>query len=336
MSRTRWASLGIAVATVATVVGLGPSVVAQPSSQGAQLLSAARRAASRASYAGVVVVSWRDGGTLHQSRVLAQVENGVVEMGVGDQYVVSLGGQRWVGSPGAWNLVLGPGQPSAPPPAIDGNWTLETAPGPAVAGRATTVVSAVDPTTGATRARFYVDVATDTLLRQDVLDAHGTVVRQTRYDVVVPLATRPPVTPSGGHSDEPTPLVAVPSGYRAPKDLGRGYRLLGQYRQPDGTLQLYYSDGLFTLSLFEQRGTIDWSALPPGSAGRWQGVDLRSYPAATTDAVVWGSHGLVITCVSDAPPDQATLAVHDVIGGGSASGLLSKIAHFVLGPFGWN
>ncbi|HEV2311280.1 MAG TPA: hypothetical protein VGU73_12230, partial [Acidimicrobiia bacterium] len=126
------------------------------------------------------------------------------------------------------------------------------------------------------------------------------------------------------------------SGYNAPEDLGRGYRLLGQYRQPDGTLQLYYSDGLFTLSLFEQRGAVDWSALPPGTAGKWRGVDLRSYAASTTDAVVWGLRGLVITCVSDAPPDQALLAVHDVIGGGGSSGVLGKIAHFVLGPFGWN
>jgi sigma-E factor negative regulatory protein RseB len=337
VSRARWVSVGLTAATVAAVVSLGPSVVAQPSSQGAQLLAAARRAANRASYDGVVVVSWREGGTLQQSRALAQVAGGTVEMGEGDQDVVSLGGARWVGSPGAWNLVLGPGAPSAPAPALDANWTLLAAPGPLVAGRPTMVVSAVDPTTGATRARFYIDVATDTLLRQDILDPDGALVRQTRFEVLVPLpAASAPTTPSDARPDEPTALAAVPSGYQAPRDLGRGYRLLGQYRQPDGTLQLYYSDGLFTLSLFEQRGAIDWSALPPGTAGKWQGIDLRSYAASTTGAVVWGSHGLVITCVSDAPPDQATLAVHDVIGGGSSNGTLGKIAHFVLGPFGWN
>ena len=337
MSRTRWVSVGLTAATVAAVVAVGPSVVAQQSSQGAQLLAAARRAASRASYDGVLVVSWRQGGVLHETRAIAEVAGGTVQMGVGDQYVVSLGGTRWVGSPGAWNLVLGPGGPSAAPPALDANWTLQTAPGPAVAGRPTTVVSAVDPTTGATRARYYVDVATDTLLRQDILDTDGTLLRQTRFDVLVPLpVATAPTTPSGAHPEVPTALASVPSGYQAPKDLGRGFQLLGQYRQPDGTLQLYYSDGLFTLSLFEQRGTIDWSALPPGTAGTWQGVDLRSYAASTTGAVVWGAHGLVITCVSDAPPDQATLAVHDVIGGGGGAGVLGKIAHFVLGPFGWN
>jgi len=336
MRRSRWVAVGLTAATVAAVVGIGPAV-AQPSSQGAQLLAAARRAASRASYDGIVVVSWRQDGAQHQSRALAQVAEGTVQMGVGDQHVVSFGDTRWVGSPGAWNLVLGPGTPSARPPALDANWTLRTAPGPLVAGRPTTVVSAVDPTTGDTRARFFVDVATDTLLRQDVLDANGTLLRQTRFDVLVPLpAVSPPTAPSGAQSAEPTALASVPSGYKAPKDLGRGYRLLGQYRQPDGTLQLYYSDGLFTLSLFEQHGTIDWSSLPSGTAGKWQGVDLRSYPASTTDAVVWGSHGFVITCVSDAPLDQALLAAHDVIGGGGSSGVLGQIAHFVLGPFGWN
>jgi sigma-E factor negative regulatory protein RseB len=198
-------------------------------------------------------------------------------------------------------------------------------------------VSAVDPTTRATRARFYVDVGTDTLLRQDILDPDGTLLRQTRFEVLVPLpAAVAPAAPSSARPQEPEPLATVPSGYQAPTTLGRGYRLLGQYRQPDGTLQLYYSDGLFTLSLFEQRGTVDWGALPAGAAATWHGVDLRSYAAATTDAVVWGSHGLVITCVADAPVDQALNAVHDVIGGGGAGGVFAKIAHFVLGPFGWD
>jgi hypothetical protein len=30
------------------------------------------------------------------------------------------------------------------------------------------------------------------------------------------------------------------------------------------------------------------------------------------------------------------LAVHDVVGGGATSSVLQDIAHFVLGPFGWN
>jgi len=337
VSRARWAALTVTAATIVGLVGLGPSVTAQPSSEGAVLLAAARRAATRASYAGVVVVSWRDDGTLHQSRTLARVADGVVAMGVDNDNVVSLGGRRWVGGPGAWSLVLGPGAPSAPPPSLDANWTLQTAAGPPVAGRPTSVVAAIDPTTGATRARFFIDVATDTLLRQDILDAHGTVLRETRFDVFVPLPTAGPApTPTGASPDEPDALGAIPSGYTAPKTLGRGFRLLGRYRQPDGTIQLYYGDGLFTLSLFEQRGTIDWGALPPGRAGRLDDVDLRSYDAPTTSAVVWGAHGLVITCISDAPPDEAMLAVHDVVGGASPSGVLAKIAHFVLGPFGWN
>ena len=51
---------------------------------------------------------------------------------------------------------------------------------------------------------------------------------------------------------------------------------------------------------------------------------------------MFGAHGLAITCISDAPPDQTMLAVRDVIGGGSGPGVLAKVAHFVLGPFGWD
>ena len=76
--------------------------------------------------------------------------------------------------------------------------------------------------------------------------------------------------------------------------------------------------------------------MPAGPSEQLRGVEVRSYAAPTTNAVVFGAHGLAITCISDAPPDQAMLAVRDVIGGGSSPSVLAKVAHFVLGPFGWD
>ena len=54
----------------------------------------------------------------------------------------------------------------------------------------------------------------------------------------------------------------MPDGYRAPSSLG-GYELVTRSQHPDGVL-LFYSDGLFTASVFEQQGDLDWSALPDG------------------------------------------------------------------------
>jgi hypothetical protein len=117
--------------------------------------------------------------------------------------------------------------------------------------------------------------------------------------------------------------------------MGRGYRLLGRYRQPDGTIQLYYGDGIFTLSLFEQKGTIDWGSLPPGTSLEVNGNRTRIYETPTSSVALWSDHGLIVTCVSDASPDQVLSAVRGITSGGAGGGVLRDVAHFVLDPFGW-
>ena len=326
-----------ALVVVATAVGLGRTAPAQSSNDAEDLLTAARTAAEHASYAGALVVTWRDQGQLHQTVTYAAVDHGVVDLGAGASRVRSRGGQRWVTADGGWSLVLGPDVPADEPPPPHTNWKLRAVPGPAVAGQATTVVEASDPATGATRARFFIDRATGTVLRRDVLDPHGQLVRRVAFDAIGPIGSALPApAPARAARDEPRPLSSVPSGDPAPTTIGRGYRLLGRYRQPDGSVQLYYGDGVFTLSLFEQPGSVDWDALPSGADRSAHGVATRAYATPTTTAVVWGVHGVAITCVSDAPPDQVQLAVRDVVGGGAESSVGDDIARFVLGPFGWD
>jgi negative regulator of sigma E activity len=336
MRTGRWA-IGLVAAGAAAVLGLGGAAPAQPSSDAEELLSAARTAPEHTSYAGVLAVTWRDHGHTHRTETYAHVGNGVVEVGGGSSRVVSRGEQRWVGAPGDWSLVLGPEVPVGAPPPVDAHWELRTAAGPDVAGRATTMVAAIDPRTDATRARFFIDRATGTMLRRDVLDPDGRLVRAVSFEAVVPLApTAESRQAPVAKPDEPRAVRTVPSGFPAPSAVGRGYRLLGRYRQPDGSVQLYYGDGLFTLSLFEQRGTVDWASVPAGTRHDVHGVQTRAVATPTTSAVVWGAHGVVVTCVSDAPPDQAMLAVRDVVAGGATSTFGADLARFVLGPFGWD
>jgi sigma-E factor negative regulatory protein RseB len=335
--RTGRLALGVAAAGATAVLGLGPAAPAQPAGDAGELLNAARSASEHASYAGVLAVTWRDHGHLHRTETYAHVADGVVEVGGGSSRVLSRGGQRWVGAPGAWSLVLGLDTPAAAPPPVDSHWDLRTAVGPSVSGRATTLVLVVDPRTDATRARFYLDRVTGMLLRRDVLDAQGRLVREVAFDAVVPLApTGASLQPAGAQAAKPRLVRAVPSGYPAPRVVGRGYRLLGRYRQPDGSVQLYYGDGLFTLSLFEQRGTVDWESLPAGTTQHVHRVETRAYATPTTSAVVWGVHGVVITCISDGPPDEVMQAVRDVVGGGAGRSFGADVARFVLRPFGWD
>ena len=338
MNWVRWPALGLAMLGVGVIVGLGPPAPAQPSSNDAEtLLHTATTAATHLSYSGVLTVEWSDRGQMHQAETSARIVDGVVEVGEGAQTALSRGGQRWVGSAGNWALMLGPDVPAATPPRPDANWNLQTQPGPVIAGQPTTDVVVSDRRTGTARARYFIDRTTGALLRREVLDPSGHLVREVSFDQLVALGSvAPPPPPSHARRAEPSKLGSVPGGYDAPSTLGRGYRLLGRYRQPDGTVQVFYGDGLFTLSLFEQRGTLDWGSVTRGATRRVDGVAARLVATPTTSAVVWDARGGVITCVADAPPDQVMLAVQSLVDNASSSSVAHDIAHFVLGPFGWN
>ena len=125
----------------------------------------------------------------------------------------------------------------------------------------------------------------------------------------------------------------IPDGYTAPPRLGK-FRLLGRYQHPDGTLQLFYGDGLFSLSVFEQGGLVDWAAMPEGGrSAKVEGQRARTYSTATGTVVVWGESGLVLTGVSDAPADTVRAALPGVANDNRSA--VSDAVDFLFSPFGW-
>jgi hypothetical protein len=215
--RTRGVGLGIAALAALAVVGVATAAPAQPSGDGERLLHDARSANAHQSYTGVLRVDWNDHGAQHHREAFTQVVDGEVEVGGGNRRVLSEGDQRWVGAPGDWVLVVGSDSSAAAPPRADTSWDLQTRPGPSVAGRATTEVVAADPASGAPGARFFIDTATGTLLRRDVLDSRGRLVRDVSFEAFVPLGAQPsPVHPRTAKTEEPASLASVPSGYEAP------------------------------------------------------------------------------------------------------------------------
>jgi len=123
----------------------------------------------------------------------------------------------------------------------------------------------------------------------------------------------------------------VPDGYRAPSIAGAGYVLVSR-AQVDGGVRLVYSDGLFSVSVVEQRGEVDWGAMPKGVDGSIDGARARRYVEPMGDVVVWQRDGVVFTCVSDAPPDVLDAMLAGLQPGRS---LPQQVVDFVLGPFGF-
>ena len=92
-----------------------------------------------------------------------------------------------------------------------------------------------------------------------------------------------------------------------PTQVANGLQLFDA-RRHDGVLHLSYTDGLFVVSVFSQRGRLD-----PDAVKGWQPVTVAGVPAWTrpglSQRVVWAGGGWVYTAVADAPDSVVRGAV---------------------------
>jgi MucB/RseB N-terminal domain len=309
------------------LLAVGPSASAGDDPE--TLLERARSASATGNVAGIVEVRWVDGGDLFVERVGARSRGDAYVVGRGDHVAVGRDGVRYAANDGVatrWGIEA---MDAAPAPGAA--WDLELGDPARVAGRGASVVIARDGD-GRVRARFFVDTDTHLLLRRDTLDRDGHLVRSVRFvRLNTGVAPAVPQVPTDGPTVSATD--EVPDGFAAPEQLGR-FRLLGRYQHPDGTLQLFYGDGLFSLSVFEQDGVVDWSGMPDGGQrSAVEGEKARTYSTAAGTVVVWGEQGLVLTGVSDAPVDTLRAVLPEVAGNDQSTA--DDVLDFVLGPFGW-
>lgn len=320
-------------ALAGALVGTGLLLVSSQASAGDDpeaLLRASRTAAANANVAGTVEVRWHDGEQILVERVGARSRGDAYVVGRGDHFAVARNGVRYAADDGVatrWDAGA-----SVTPPAPGAAWDLELGDPARVAGRSAKVVIARDHA-GFVRARLYIDRSTKLLLRRDVFDRDGTLARSVRFTRLSTNAAAPavPRVPEGDHAVETA--RETPDGFVGPERLG-GFRLLGTYEHPDGTVQLFYGDGLFSLSVFEQDGLVDWAAMPEGGVrSSVEGARARLYSTAAGTVVVWGERGLVLTGVSDAPSDIVRSVLPDVADDDQSG--FQDVVDFVFGPFGW-
>jgi len=329
--RTVWATVWVTLALGVVVFPVAQAGAGSDDDAEA-LLAYSRRVGANETFAGVVEVRWADeAGEEQVVRVGARSVRGRFVVGVAEHHFIGQGFERFTTSAGDVDARWIEGQGGAPPPPGE-SWDLEIGRHREVAGREATVVVARDDD-GHVRARFAIDRERGQLLRREVLDRHGRVVHSVGFVKIVIGSITPavPATPKDAPA-APEALDTAPGGYLAPDEID-GYRLLGVYQHADGLMQMYYGDGVFTLSLFEQTGTIDWESLPIGGADV---ADLRdrAYVTAVGTVVVWQQGELVCTIVGDGPRDVVAKAVADLAGINDDS-WLDDVGDFLLGPFSW-
>lgn len=130
-------------------------------------------------------------------------------------------------------------------------------------------------------------------------------VRASRGQVLRPL---PQQAPEARPVDEAALSALRQAGWTVPPTLPGDYELVGVYAVDgrDGQpLHVVYTDGLYVLSLFQERGHPDWDSLPEGAA-RAEGLDWHAYewPGAVPRRLVWEASGTTFSLVGDVPPEE--------------------------------
>ncbi len=98
--------------------------------------------------------------------------------------------------------------------------------------------------------------------------------------------------------------------YEAPATVDHGYRRVAAYRMPEGVHVVYRSD-TGTVSVFEQRGRVQWDGLPSGGTrvqmdgdDAWTVTLSSSAAGGSIDVVVLARDDLIVTAVGSAPQDD--------------------------------
>ncbi len=183
-------------------------------------------------------------------------------------------------------------------------------------GRAARIVEARRPGVsgnGSVAGRFWVDDATALVLRREVFDRSGRLVRSSAFASrsVSPVVAA--LTDAVADRVDDAALDRLRhEGWRVPMSLPGGMDLFDarvRTHQGQAVLHLSYSDGLSTLSLFAQRGRL--GSRPMGGFAREKvaGSPVWVRSSVSPQRVVWGGGGRVFTLLTDAPPD----AVRDVV-----------------------
>ncbi len=294
---------------------------------GDEILAEARDAASHHDFSGHLSIQWYDGSSYHSEEMPVRSVDGVVEI-LGTRTVVSDESGRYVLDDDEWQTLWSESDiPDAPAPSEKYDLSIATT---AVAGRETQVVEVSSTGTHVLRERRFIDEDTGILLRREQFDDQGRAVRVVSIRSVDDIADG--ASPEHPDDSPVTDAQVAPDGHLpAPDTVGDGWALQGSYTLTDGTVQRYYSDGVFGLSVFQRAGTVDWEHLPAGSdETEFDGHDARLWIGPSGTVAVWEMDDTVYTVVTDAPGSELDAVVDDFE---NPPALFGRVVRFVISPF---
>jgi sigma-E factor negative regulatory protein RseB len=191
----------------------------------------------------------------------------------------------------------------------------------------------VDRADGSLAARFWLDKETMLPLQREVFDSDSNLLSEDAFVQVqfgrraaqAGIAQAGPATPSAW-AEVPDPAWLVKTlnakGWHLPATLPAGLSLYAAAQYGTATGQVFhlgYSDGLFVVSLFVQRGTL------PAKMAGWQPTSMGGHLVYVGQhSITWASRGFVYTVLTDAPP-QTVNTVIGTLPKDTAPGFLARM-----------
>ena len=165
-------------------------------------------------------------------------------------------------------------------------------------GRPATIVEVVE--SGFVRMRMVVDNSTAAPVETEVFDADGDLFR---YSSMTEFSVR--VDRAMAEVDEREYRMMLPlEAADLPSDLG-GYRLTDVYAAPQDGRQAFYTDGLFSFSVFTTQGRADWAKIASNEHPyTTDGYSYLRVISPTSVTVLWNAPTTAIALVGDLPPDH--------------------------------
>ncbi len=171
-------------------------------------------------------------------------------------------------------------------------------------GRPATVVTVVED--GRARVRMVFDDATGAPLLSEVYDGDGDLYRMVVMVEFEPGA--PPMSRAPGPLSE-YQVVSRSSPVGLPDELA-GYWRADTYAGPEATVQAFYTDGIFSFSLFRAEARLDDGPFADGADLDADGSTYRRLLDPGAVRVFWNARTASFVLVGDLPPDhlEAVLA----------------------------
>lgn len=153
---------------------------------------------------------------------------------------------------------------------------------------------------GLLRMQIIVDESTAAPVATEVYSLDGTVFR---YSAMIEFAVS--VGPEMAMTDEHPYETMLPVEQAGLPSDAAGYQLVDVYAGPQGANQAFYTDGLFSFSVFTTNGRVNWESAVDGELP--YAVEGHSYWRVINPAslwVMWNAPGSTIALVGDLPPDH--------------------------------